>query len=69
MAFKISSDHTTAVSTEFYWMDLDTCPKGISVWLLTKYGKPIDAIYTNQLDVVGWFPKPRIPLTMKEKLR
>lgn len=68
MTHKISSDGTTAVDPSYYWLSLSTAPRGVSIWLLTKYGKPIDGQYTGQSDVVGWCPKPKIPAWMKEMM-
>jgi hypothetical protein len=38
MDYKISKDGTTAVDRDYYWRSLDTCPRGVSVWLLTRWG-------------------------------
>jgi len=69
MTYKISSDQTTAVDPDYYWKDLATCPRGVDVWLLTKWGKPIGGQFTGQNDVVGWCPKPKIPDWMKVKMK
>lgn len=68
MTHKISSDGTTAVDPSYYWQHLDTAPRGVSIWLLTKYGKAIDGQWLGQDDVVGWCPKPKIPQWMKEMM-
>ena len=68
MNHKISGDGTTAVDPNYYWQSLSTCPRGVSVWLLTKYGKAIDGQFTGQKDIVGWCPKPKIPDWMKEMM-
>lgn len=68
MTHKISSDGTTAVDPDYYWLHLNTAPRGVSIWLLTKYGKPIDGQWADQLDIVGWCPKPKIPAWMKEMM-
>jgi len=69
MTYKISSDGTTAVDHNYYFQHLDSCPRGVSVWLMTRYGKAIDGQYTGQKDIVGWCPKPKIPESMKELMR
>lgn len=69
MTHKISSDGSTAVDPNYYWQDLRTAPRGVSLWLLTKYGKPIDGQYTGQKDIVGWCPKPKTPDFMKELMK
>lgn len=69
MTWRISTDGSTAVSTEVEYLPLSECPRNVSVWLLTRYGKPVDGIYTGQSDVVGWSPKPMIPKFMKELLK
>ena len=68
MTYKLSSDKTTAVDPNYYWQSLETCPRGVSVWLFTRYGKPIDGQYTGQKDIVGWCPKPKVPQWMKEMM-
>ena len=67
---KISDDGTTAVDPNYYWQDLSTCPRGVSVWLLTRYGKPIDGQWDGQdKNVVAWCPKPKIPQHIKELMK
>lgn len=53
---------------DYYWRHLDTAPRGVSIWLYTKYGKAIDGQYTGQNDIVGWCPKPKVPKWMKEMM-
>jgi hypothetical protein len=67
--YKVSSDKTTAVSTEVEFQDINTCPRGLAAWFLTKYGKGIEGIYTGQPDFIGWYPKPKIPQHLKEKCK
>lgn len=69
MTYKISGDGTTAVDPDYYFKCLSTCPRGVSVWLLTKYGRAIDGQYSGQKDIVGWCPKPKIPDFMKELMK
>lgn len=68
MTYKISGDGTTAVDPDYFWQDIQSCPRGVSVWLLTKYGKAIDGQYTGQTDIIGWCGKPKIPVWMKKLL-
>ena len=68
MTHKISGDGTTAVDPDYYWLPLISCPRGVSVWLLTRWGKAIDGQYSGQADIVGWCPKPKIPSWMKEMM-
>jgi hypothetical protein len=64
---KISGDGTTAVDPDYYWRSLDTCPRGVSVWLLTRWGRAIDGQWGDKtLDIVAWCPKPKIPQHIKE---
>lgn len=69
MTHKISSDGTTAVDPDYYWLSLGTAPRGVSLWLLTKYGRAIDGQYTEQKDIVAWCPKPKIPNHIKELMK
>ena len=36
MTYKISDDGTTAVDPDYYWRDLATAPRGMSLGRLTK---------------------------------
>lgn len=68
--YKISGDGTTAVDPDYYWQTLDTCPRGVSVWLLTRWGRGIEGSYTlGDTGVVAWCPKPKIPQHIKELMR
>ena len=70
MTHKISGDGTTAVDPDYFWRTLDTCPRGVSVWLLTRWGRAIDGQYNpNSFGIVAWCPKPKIPQHIKELMR
>jgi hypothetical protein len=67
---KISSVSNTAVDQTYYWQGLETCPRGANVWLLTRWGRAVDGIYTpGDFGVVAWCPKPKIPPEIKELMR
>lgn len=66
MTHKISGDGTTAVDPDYYWRTLGTAPRGVNVWLLTRYGVAINGAYAGQKDIVAWCPKPKIPQHIKE---
>jgi hypothetical protein len=54
----------------YYWKHIDTCPRGVSVWLLTRWGRGIEGIYrAGDMDVIGWAPKPKIPDELKELMK
>lgn len=65
MNYRINSDKTAAVSNELFWLDMDTCPKGVKVLALSKYGVARLDIYGGQDDLVGWFPLPRVTKDVK----
>lgn len=69
MTHKISSDGTTAVDPDYWWRSLDGAPRGVSIWLLTRHGKPIDGQWSGQKDLVAWCPKPKIPPEIKALMR
>lgn len=59
MNASLDSTHTAAVDPVYHWRKLDTCPKGVKVQLLTKWGCAVygswngrDPVYTH------WAPMP-----------
>ena len=59
MTTAIDSMRTAAVDPAYHWRALDTCPKGVKVQLLTKWGCAVygswngrDQVYTH------WAPMP-----------
>lgn len=69
MTHKISGDGKAAVDPKYHWLDLDTAPKGKSVWLLTRHGVGIHGQYNGQNDIVAWCPKPKIPAHIKALMK
>jgi len=67
--YKVSDDGSTVVDPNYYYKPIETCPKGVNVWLLTKYGIGVVGNYTGQVDIIGWCPKPKIPSFMKELMK
>ena len=69
MNFKISSDGTTAVSTQEPWLPMDTVPKNVRCQVLTKHGKATNAIIKAEVDklmYVAWAPFPYTPDWLKQ---
>ena len=69
MTHKISNDGTTAVDPDYYWRSVESAPRGVSIWLLTRHGVGVTGQYTGQSDIVGWCPKPKVPKYIKELLK
>lgn len=58
---KINAEKTVAVSTDYYWQPIDTCPTGVKVQLLGKGGVAIYSIYHGSAFFTHWAPLPKIP--------
>jgi len=65
MTYRINTDKSAAVSTEAHYLPMDTCPKGVRIIALSKHCVARIDIYSNQKDIVGWYPLPKIPQEMK----
>ena len=66
MTTTINQSRKAAVEQSLEWRPLDTCPRGVTVWLLTLHNKAIEGVYRpGDPFVKGWFPFPNIPKGMK----
>lgn len=66
MNFKLTSDQSTAVATDYFWQPLSTCPEGAKVQLLTIGGVAIYGQYrAGDTFYKAWAPCPKIPDWMK----
>lgn len=61
MTHKINSDNTVAVSTDYYWQRIETCPLSVKVQLLGKGGVAAYGIYHGDKFYTHWAPLPKIP--------
>lgn len=62
----LNQARNAAVDQAIEWRPLDTCPRGVTVWLLTRYNKGIEGRYNpDDKGVKGWYPFPNIPEDMK----
>lgn len=62
----INTDHTVAVSTEYYWQPMRTCPLGVKLLLLGMGGVATVGQYNGkELFWQGWFPLPKTRKDLK----
>lgn len=55
-----------AVDPDYYWEHMETCPRGVEVQLLTKWGRGVTGFYDGKdPQFVGWARKPKIPASIK----
>ncbi len=48
-----------AVDTSYYWLPMDTCPRGVKVQLLNPGGVAVYGKWTGKGDWLGWAPVPK----------
>ena len=62
------SSHTAIVDYEYFWRDMDSCPIGRKVQLLTTGEVAVHGSITNKTkgDFLGWTPLPKIPSWMRK---
>lgn len=60
MKFKLNGDKSVAVATDYYWNDMDTCPRGVRVQLLGAGGVAQYGIYDGKTKFwTHWAPLPK----------
>ena len=66
MNYHISSNNR-AISDEFAWQPMSTCPSNVEVQLLTKYGVAVRGrIVEATQEYLGWLPFPNTSLIDKD---
>lgn len=50
-----------AVSASYFWQEIDTCPAGVKVLLLTQDGVCIIGQASRESDYAAWAPLPKVP--------
>jgi hypothetical protein len=66
MTYRINNDKSAAVSTEDFYLPISSCPKGVKVVALSEHFVARIDIYSNQKDLIGWYPLPKIPPELKQ---
>ncbi len=65
-----SSDKSVAVDRGLFWQPIASCPMGLKVQLLTRYGIAVYGQYRlSDRSFIAWAPLPTIPPEIKEKLK
>jgi hypothetical protein len=60
MSHALNSERSVAVAMDYFWQDMDTCPRGVKVQLLGNSGVAHYSMYDGkELFWVGWAPLPR----------
>lgn len=66
MTYRINNDKTAAVSTDVYYLPIQTAPTGVSIIGYSVNGVArIDKYNGKAGDLIGWAPLPRVPEEMK----
>ena len=57
---KLNADQTVAVDPEYFWRQMDDCPHGIKVQLLSQGGVAVYGVYRRgDTFWKGWAPLPK----------
>lgn len=64
MSHNINQDQKVAVATDYFWLPMDTCPRGVKVQLLNLGGVAVYGNYNgperlNKEVWNGWAPLPK----------
>ncbi len=60
MNYKVNNDASVAVATDYYWLPMDTCPRGVKVQLLNAGGVAVYGQYDGKnAHWQGWAPLPK----------
>ena len=62
MTHIINADHTAAVSTDVYWLPIDTAPRGVKIQLINKDSEvAVYGVYYGDNFWDHWSPLPKMP--------
>jgi hypothetical protein len=62
MNYRVNQDHAVVVATDYYWLPMDTCPRGMKVQLLNMGGVAVYGQYDGKYPHwQGWAPLPKKP--------
>lgn len=60
MSHRITTDGAAAVAVDYYWLPMESCPRGVKVQLLNPGGVAIYGTYSGvEADWLGWAPCPK----------
>ncbi len=67
MTFRMNADKNAAVALHYYYLPIESCPKGVSIIGLSKGGVArVDKVGSDPGDLVAWAPLPRRPQWLNE---
>lgn len=68
--YKVTSDRSTAVSPDTFWLPMHDVPVGVKMQLHTKDGVAVYSTYTPSMrrSFIGWHPCPKRPDWLKAML-
>ena len=68
MTYRINSDNSAAVSTDYFYQPIETAPKGVKIigLSITNVAR-VDKIGSKSHDLIAWAPLPKVPNWLKEK--
>lgn len=58
----------TSATPEFFDPDIHPPPLGVQMWVMTSGGIAIRATWKQGSDFVAWYPLPKTPQWLKDKL-
>lgn len=63
---RLNTEQNAMVEQTLHWRPIETCPQGVTLWLLGAGNVSFKGQYRKGDDFVkGWFPMPNIPEDMK----
>ena len=60
MTHTINTNKSVAVSTDYFWQPIATCPRGVKVQLLGAWGVAIYSVYHGDKFFTQWAPLPKL---------
>lgn len=55
-----------AVDPEYFYQHMETCPRGVEVQLLTRWGRAVTGLWDGKdKQFIGWAARPKIPASIK----
>jgi len=68
MTYRINTDKSAAVATDYFYLPIETAPKNVSIIGLSILGVArIDKIGKDPGDLVAWAPLPKRPNWLTER--
>ena len=67
MTYRINTDKSAAVSTDYFYQPIETAPRGVKIIGLSATNVArIDKIGKDSGDLIAWAPLPKEPIWLKQ---